>query len=274
MFLCLLAGCAGPAAAPVQHAAMEPYLGLYRGSFDSALTEDPQDDLNHNPCETVAGESCHAHHEPLADILLELRRTPDGAVTLAFYRTREALAAGRHLDLLGASCGTRLGPLAAIEQNESDAEGHTAVFSLTADNRLCLGKLRPTSRHWVRVELHAGPARAARVVIDRNVRDANYLYVVEDGIRRRVRIDLDNTIRQDAVTRYRVCIEDDLGEYDRCVLTDRQFRSFALPVPVPGGAAVNYTWWQELRPRLRRTQGQYRVEQYHGRFDYLEPSGS
>ena len=66
-----------------------------------------------------------------------------------------------------------------------------------------------------------------------------------------------------------MCIENDLGEYERCVLTDREFRSFVLPVPVPGGMAVNYTFWQELSPRLRRTQGRYEVERYRARFEPL-----
>jgi len=154
-----------------------------------------------------------------------------------------------------------------------------ATFGLDADNRLCLGKLRPVSRPQVHLELHTRASADAgtpmvRVVIDKNVRDTNYLYVVEDGVRRRVRIDLDNTVHDDHMDRYRVCIEDDLGEYERCVLTDREFRSFALPLPVPGGVALNYTWWQELRPKLRRTEGRYVVERYVGHFEPVRLEGN
>jgi hypothetical protein len=255
---------------------MDPHLGVYHGSFDSALSDDPADDLNHNPCNPAGDLPCLTHHEPLADILLELRRQPDGNVSLAFFRDRNGLDAGRSLDLLGAGCGTRLGPLKSLEQVGDGPHRHlVASFPLTVENRLCLGKLRPISQHRVRLELAEVPEQHVpriRVVIDRNVRDANYLYVTEDGIRRRVKIDLDNTVQEDH--RYRVCIEDDLGEYQRCVLTDREFRSFALPVPLPGGMGVNYTWWQELRPRLQRTQGRYAVEQYIGRFERVEQSGS
>jgi len=268
------AACAGlPGIGERPQSAVEPYLGLYRGSFETALTEDPADDLNYNPCEPTSGQECLTHHAPLTEILLELRRDADGQVRLTFFRTGEDLATRRPLDLLGRGCGTRLGGLASLES----ADGHrgaVATFPLTAENRICLGKLRPVSRHHVRLELHPGAAESKReidVVIDRNVRDTNYLYVVEDGVRRRVRIDLDNTLRGDNGDRYRVCIEDDLGEYGRCVLTDREFRSFALPVPVPGGVAVNYTWWQELRPRLHRTRGRYEVVRYTGRFEPVVP---
>jgi hypothetical protein len=273
--LWLVAGCSGLGPGSSPHPEVEPYLGAYRGSFDSAFTETPADDLNHNPCEPAEGRSCLTHDDPLTDILLELRRGPDGAVSLAFYRDEQHLAAGRTLDLLGRGCGTRLGPLASVKQQKAQDELHTvATFPLDTDNRLCLGKLRPVSRHQVNVEMrsHAGADAGApmvRVVIDKNLRDTNYLYVVEDGVRRRVRIDLENTVHGVHRNRYRVCIEDDHGEYDRCVLTDREFRSFALPLPVPGGIALNYTWWQELSPRLRRTEGRYVVERYVGRFEML-----
>ena len=49
--LLVLAGCAlsnGERANP--HPELEPYLGTYRGGFDSARTPTPDDDLNHNPC--------------------------------------------------------------------------------------------------------------------------------------------------------------------------------------------------------------------------------
>ena len=50
------------------------------------------------------------------------------------------------------------------------------------------------------------------------------------------------------------------------MLTDREAKRFVLPIPLPGGAALSYTWWEELTPRLRRTQGLYEVEQYSARF--------
>ena len=67
-----------------------------------------------------------------------------------------------------------------------------------------------------------------RVAIDRSVVARNYLYVKEDGIERRVKIDLDNTEGTGRRARYRVCIEDDEGEYSRCVVTDRIAEEFRI----------------------------------------------
>lgn len=266
----LLLGCSAlQSPAPGPHAAIEPYLGVYRGSFDSALTEDPDDDLNHNTCRPGVDDPCPASQQPLDGILLALRRASNGAVTLAFFRDADDVAAGRPLDLLGAACGTTLGPLESLGPADGGAAHLIATFPLTAENRMCLGKLRPVSDHRVELRLAGADAGApsVEVVIDKNVRDDNYLYVVEDGVQRRVRIDLTGSLEEDPQKRYRVCVEDDLGEFERCVLTDREFRSFALPLPVPGGGVgVNYTWWQELTPKLRRTSGRYVVEQYVGRF--------
>lgn len=266
--LCL-AGCRAPGGA-YDDRSLSSFAGVYRGSFDSALTEDPGDDLNHNPCDP-ANDDCRTHHEPLRDVLLDLHRDGRGGLRIDFYRDLDARRGGVPLDLLGAGCGTRLGRIGSASAAADDAE--VVEVALYADNRLCLGKLRPTSDHRLRVALSrdADGTRSADVQIDKRVNDENYLYTTEDGVRRRVRIDLDNTITENHVSHYRVCIEDDLGEFDRCVLTDREFKSFVLPVPLPGGAALSYTWWQRLEPDLRRTSGRYSVTRYHGRFESDSP---
>lgn len=275
LLLLTLTGCAlstGERANP--HPELEPYLGTYRGGFDSARTPTPDDDLNHNPCPEPRGQPCEVHHAPLDDVLLALERNAAGEIVAAFFWNESDLQQRRPLDLLGRGCGTRIGAITGLRREDGDSGSYlVATFPIEADNRLCLGKLRPVSRHHLDVELHPSPhsdTALARVVIDRSLRDDNYMYVEEDGVRRRVRIDLANTVERDHQRRYRVCIEDDYGEYTRCVLTDRELRSFALPIPVPGGVAVNYTWWEELRPRLKRTSGRYLLEQYVGVF---EPTG-
>jgi hypothetical protein len=194
-------------------------LGIYQGSFGSAHTDDPADDLNFIPCEP-ANERCLGGDEPLVDVLLELRRDPDGRVRIAFFRSAATRAQRNELDLLGRGCLTVIGPLAGWTGDQA-AGGGVAVFPLAAGNRLCLNKLRPTSNHELRVQFGTDPdsgESVAQVLIDREVRSANYLYVEEGEKRRRVRIDLANTLETATDTRYRVCIEDDLGEYERCVI--------------------------------------------------------
>jgi hypothetical protein len=272
--LLLLAGCAGMGAGGEAENASGTLAGTYRGSFDSALTADPDDDLNINPCNPATGD-CGSHQAPLADILVAVEPTGNSGLSLAFYRSADDRRRGRPLDLLGDGCGTRLGPITGLSRETgTDARRWTASVPLTARNRACLGRLRPTSEHALNLIWHHDPAgdagRSLVVLIDRRVTDANHLYVVEDGVRRRVRIDLANRLEHDADVRYRVCIEDDLGEYGRCVMTDREFRQLLLPVPLPGGAAVSYTWWRQLTPRLRSTRGLYHLEQYRGRFVLID----
>ena len=63
-----------------------------------------------------------------------------------------------------------------------------------------------------------------------------------------------------------MCIEDDAGDFGRCVVTDKELKQFGFPLPVPGGVAVSYTWWYELFPNLKRTRDLYELEQYTARF--------
>lgn len=248
-------------------------LGSYRGSFDSALTEDPADDLNYNPCDPRL-QSCTSHHDPLVDVLLVLQADAAGRLRAVFYRDVQDRATGKPLDLLGGGCGTELGPAESADRGTRAGEPRwTAVFPLTVENRLCLGKLRPTSRHSVVVTARddeVSGTTSLEVSIDKAVVSEDYLYVKEKGVERRVRIRPANTVGEGRQARYQVCIEDDLGEFDRCVLTDKELKQFFLPVPLPGGVAASYTWWHDLEPDLRRTRGLYRLEQYTGRFDPLE----
>lgn len=261
--LCLLAS-AGEA-----RVNLEPYLGLYEGSFASALTADPDDDLNFNPC-NPATRDCSVHQDPHIDILLSLSLNDRRKLQAGFYRSETQVRAGQPLDLLGRGCNSEVGGLDRLTEGRSgEPVQWTARFGLSVENRACLGKLRPTSDHFILIrgvlDAETG-ARSLEVAIDKSAASQNYLYVKEDGIERRVRMDLDNTQGTGRRARYRVCIEDDLGEFGRCVVTDKEMKSFGFPLPVPGGVAVNYTWWYDLAPNLKRTRGLYEVEQYTARF--------
>jgi hypothetical protein len=248
-------------------------LGAYRGSFDSALTADPADDLNYNPCDPRL-ESCLSHHDPLIDVVLVLKADTAGRLQATFYRDERDVDAEKPLDLLGGGCGTELGPAESVRRSaRGEQPPWTAEFPLTVKNRLCLGKLRPTTTHSVVITAlrdEEGGGTSLEITIDKAVISEDHLYVKENGVERRVRIRPANTLGEGRQARYQVCIEDDLGEFDRCVLTDKELKQFFLPVPLPGGAAASYTWWYDLQPDLRRTRGLYRLEQYTGRFEPLE----
>jgi hypothetical protein len=248
---------------------LEPFLGLYEGSFTSALTADPDDDLNFNRC-NPATRDCSLHSDPHIDILLDLTLDSKKKLNVGFYRSESQVRAGRQMDLLGRGCSSSVGGLEKLEQGKKgETVRWTARFGLQVENRACLGKLRPTSDHFVIVRGLIDDEVAeprVEVAIDKRVTSQNYLYVKEDGVERRVRLDLDNTQGKGRRASYRVCIEDDLGEFGRCVVTDKELKQFAVPLPVPGGAAVNYTWWYDLFPNLKRTRDLYELEQYTARF--------
>lgn len=271
--LCTFAGCAGLGSGLVRDpAGLNDFLGIYQGSFGSALTKDPSDDLNYNPCDSV-NERCLGEDAYLADIVLDLNRDADNRVQLRFFRSPAEQKTGMELDLLGRGCATRIGTMNSITR-DSKTGNHIATFPLTARNRLCLNKLRPTSTHELKIILNEDTdsgTRFARVLIDKNIVSANYLYVVDDGVERRVKIDTNNTQKTPTGRSYRVCIENDFGEFEKCVLTDRELKQVLLPLPVPGGVAVSYSWWYALTPNLKRTEGLYRLSQYSGLFEKSAP---
>jgi len=265
------AGCAGIGDGRVDaRPAYLPFLGIYRGSFDSARTEDPADDLNYNPCDPRV-QTCLQHHDPLADIVLVLHGSAGEPLQATFYRNAEDRRADRPLDLLGRGCGTRLGSAESLVWQAGIGESPwTARFPLTVENRMCLGKLRPTSTHSMSLAFQEDPesgVHALEVGIDKAVVNENYMYVKEDGVERRVRMSPSGKLGEGRQAQYQVCIENDLGEFDRCVLTDKKLKQFFLPVPLPNGVAANYTWWHDLYPNLKRTRGLYSLEQYTGRFE-------
>lgn len=264
--LVTLAGCAGSGGSRSDDGP-NAFTGDYEGSFATALSPQRDDDLNSCPPQQ---SDCPEADNPLVDIILRLSN-PDGELRANFYRSP---ADSAPLDLLGRGCGTQIGKLEALRRDDTlPDQRYTARFALNIDNRLCAGRLRPTSSHYMLVRLFedAQGSRSAEVVIDKSVTSSNYMYVKEDGVERRVRMDINNVPDNARRGGYRVCIEDEMGEFSRCVLTDKELKNFFLPVPVPGGVAANYTWWYDLSPNLKRTRGLYELEQYLGRFTFVNP---
>ncbi len=98
--------------------------------------------------------------------------------------------------------------------------------------------------HEIKLRLGTTSESGVRIVhvrLDKNVVSANYLYVVQDRMRRRVKFDLDKSLRTCPLARYRVRIENNYGEFTDCVFTDQEMKQVLLPVPLPGGVAINYT---------------------------------
>ncbi len=156
-------------------------LGLYRGYFATALTPDPSDDLNYNSCDDRVAD-CTRHKTPLVDILLRLSENDEGRLQATFFRNLADLQAGVPLDLLGRGCGRRVWSLEEFQAGRNDLKRWTARFALNVRTRTCLGKLRPTSSHFLVVEMIRGSdsfGPTIDVLIDKRVVDKNYLYIKE-----------------------------------------------------------------------------------------------
>ena len=275
VFLFLIGGCR-------EEDRLADYLGSYYGGFDTALTADPQDDLNPNECLRSAGDGgCAAvHSNPLSHLLMKLDRNPEGELTLTFYRTEEDYGAGHPL-YLSKACRTSMGPaseLRVYSLDESRDETQilaTASFPLVFGNPIlaCTDSARfsADSEPHMDLSLQVNPvtgARAVSVTMERSRRDGNYLYVKRDGKEVPVRLDLQyaGTDRRDA---RRLCAADDEtllenkdGYEAVCVMTGRDEWRVVLPLS-PFGAGVTAFWGSTRSPRWYRTSDEPDVVTYH-----------
>ena len=172
-FAFLLGGCAGSGTGGIP-GGVDLFLGSYQGSFSTALSPQPEDDLNFEACAAKA-EGCEEPYNPLVDIVLRLSRDARGELAAGFYRNTDS---SMPLDLLGRGCGTRIDALERLTRNTTQVDQrYTARFTLRVDNRLCAGRLRPTSSHFVLLDLYESREHGRRIEvrIDKAVVDKNYL---------------------------------------------------------------------------------------------------
>lgn len=259
---------------------IEPFLGLYRGSFRSAVdTPWPDDDLNLNPC-IVGEQDCDVHQAPLANILIELATDAERKPSLGFFYTREDYERGRKLDLLGLGCGSKVGDLIEFSRaNTREGAATERLWRLTF--RLDTGQCRIGSSQSTERELNlilagdsASGSRLLLVEIFHGFKDANYLYTMEDGQRRRVRI-MSPTVHggERGFEGKYVCVEDAMGEYpqERCTHVIRTRDGFAIPLPTgTGGVSILFGANTKYSIDLRRTRGELEAQHYTGRFEHVE----
>jgi hypothetical protein len=253
-----------------------PYVGLYQGSFRSAVeTPWPDDDLNLNPC-IIGRQDCDVHQAPLADIFIRLSVDAERRPRLRFFYTREDVDQGRVLDLLGLGCGSEVREAVEFARaNKASTGDIERRWRITF--RLYTGQCRIGSSQSQDRELDlvlgqdAAGAPVALVQIFRGLRDANYLYTMEDGERRRVRI-MSPTVHgggRGFEGKY-VCVEDAMGEYpqSRCTHVIRTREGFAVPLPTgDGGMSVLFGANTKYSIDLERTTGEYDAEHYTARFE-------
>ena len=117
-------------------ALIEPFLGDFLGSFDTAKTPSPYDDLNHNPCGGPDDPPCRdeqnnptPHVNPLANVIFRVFRNSDGTIQASIFQTTEQYRNNTPVDLIGDNCGSSIGTL--TEYDFTSQDGRVAVADLS-----------------------------------------------------------------------------------------------------------------------------------------------
>ena len=261
---------------------LEPYFGPYYGGFDSALTADPNDDLNANIC--PPGESrelcAQAHGSPLSHLLMKLGRDSAGDITISFYRNQRAYDAGSQI-FLSEGCRISLGSARDLKIHPVDDKLDETQVLATANFPLQFGNQMLECTHSARLgsgqdpvmelSLQVNPvtgARAVSLILEKSRRDGDYLYVKKDGEKIPVKLDVRYVGTEGSESR-RLCsadgettLENKDGYESVCVMTGRKKWSVVLPLS-PYGAGVTAFWGSTLSPTWYRTSGEPDIVSYH-----------
>lgn len=258
------------------------WLGPYYGGFDTAMTADPDDDLNASECKPGEDrELCRqSHGNPLSHLLMKLDRNPAGELTIAFYRTREDYEADRPM-YLSQGCRTRLGPAKDLRLHAIDDTLDETQVLATASFPLEFGNPMLACTHSARLGGGSDPAmafslqvnpvsgvRAISISLEKSRRDGNYLYVKKDGEKVPVKLDL-RYVGTDADEARRLCtadgettIENKDGVEGLCVMTGRKDWRIVLPLS-PYGPGITAFWGSTRSPVWYRTSGEPDIVTYH-----------
>lgn len=278
---------------------LAPYLGPYYGGFDTALTADPNDDLNPNECARgEALELCRrSHRNPLNHLLLKLASNASGQLTLSFYRTQEAYESDQPI-YLSEGCQTSLGPAQAYDFHNIDERLDDTQVFLTASFPLEFGRQILACTNSVRLSAGQKPsmdlslqvnpvsgARAVSLVLEKSRRDGDYLYVKKNAERIPVKLDLEY-LGQNAGEGRRLCASDGKSKIDNqggdeavCVITGRKKWRILLPIS-PFGPGLTAFWGATRSPEWHRSSGESDIVSYHRaifvpvRFDAPRPDST
>lgn len=221
---------------------LTPFAGFYQGAFDTAITADPLDDMNTNPC-----RDCAEHGAPLQDIYLQVAIGDKGKPAISFHREVD----GPAIDLLGQYCHSQIGPLASLESERGEGKDsgeqyrvHRAVYAF--DPGRCSRNIAQNKDPELTLSLLQNETRGmhfARVQIDKDLRRVVSLTAKNrEGERVPVQsnpADYGKDRRETRSYQY----ENEMGETTGMRSNVTETRSFALPVALGGYVGANLTWW-------------------------------
>ena len=129
-------------------ALIESFLGDFLGSFNTAETPSPYDDLNHNPCGGPDNPPCRDQHNnptphlsPLANVIFRVSRNSDGKIQASIFQTTEQYRNNTPIDLIGQNCDSSIGDLAEYDFTSKDGKVTVANLSFPIQPGKCGNRL-------------------------------------------------------------------------------------------------------------------------------------
>jgi len=217
-----------------------PFLGDYRGNWNTEMTESEVDDIS---------------RYDLSDSVLRLSMDAEHRLRVEFFIDPGAAQQNLPLDLLGYGCQTRIGPLRDMDRQK--AEDGTVVIraSFDFDWGRCPSRVHSVAGTRLNLELAASQAEAqlaARLTLLRKVQGDYQVYAKINGERQPVRVrpkeNGDGSLYHPELE---YCVEDELGE-ESCYSQRSEVKVIGAPAPFPGATVL---WWTKKTPSLTVEKG-------------------
>jgi hypothetical protein len=270
-------------------ALMEPFLGDFLGSLNTAETPSPYDDLNHNPCGGPNGPPCRDEHgdptphlSPLANVVFRVSRNSDGKIQAAIFQTTEQYRNDTPIDLIGQYCDSAIGDLAEYDFTRAGGEVTVATLSFPIHPGKCGDRLGYSlGRNFeLTITRKAGEDRASQLEVRlyRGSENQNRTFVKRDtGETYEVRMKFEprnyGEFERDYFRRnYEFCPVDDNGELipDSKDCFTRTPERWGIAVPTTTG--FPFFMWDTVQDPKVRVKKNPRKNVYHeGTFYRYQP---
>jgi hypothetical protein len=173
------------------NAVIEPFLGDFLGSLNTAETPSPYDDLNHNPCGGPDKPPCRdeynnptPHLNPLANVIFRVSRNSDGRIQASIFQTTEQYRNDTPIDLMGQYCDSSIGDLAEYDFTSQDGQVTVANLSFPIHPGKCSDRLGYSlgSNFELKITLRPGEEKASQLEVRlyRGTENQNRTFVKRD----------------------------------------------------------------------------------------------
>jgi len=270
-------------------ALIEPFLGDFLGSLNTAETPSPYDDLNHSLCGGPDNPPCRdeynnptPHLSPLANVIFRVSRTSDGKIQAAIFQTTEQYRNNTPIDLIGQYCDSSIGDLAEYHFTSADGTVTVANLSFPIHPGKCSDRLGYSigSNFELKITRKPGEEKASQLEVRlyRGTENQNRMFVKRDtGETYEVRMKFEprkyDEFERDYFHRnYEFCPVDENGELipDSTDCFTRTPEQSGLVLPTTTG--FPFFMWDTVQDPKVRVKKHPRTKVYHeGTFYRYQP---